>query len=218
MPNRDITKRLINTAASTTTSRCKQANCGMRVRNAEIASRRLILADREGPIAHATAQQENRREKGHGEESERRGAIAEQAHSVADDIVVLARGCVRGQFSGADVDVDRVTRLFAEGRENAGGSLQSPKQSYSKGIGRELIAPLEQAGAMVVPTARSDGDLASLGPHALWLNVRDLASIKHMVSAVVAKHGRIDVLVNNASDLGLGVTPNVPSAEWRRAA
>jgi simple sugar transport system permease protein len=39
----------------------------------------------------------------------------QQALSVADDIVVLARGRVRGQFSSADVDVDRVTRLVAEG-------------------------------------------------------------------------------------------------------
>ena len=39
----------------------------------------------------------------------------QQALSVADDIVVLARGCVMGQFSGEDVDIDRVTRLVAEG-------------------------------------------------------------------------------------------------------
>jgi NAD(P)-dependent dehydrogenase (short-subunit alcohol dehydrogenase family) len=84
----------------------------------------------------------------------------------------------------------------------------------SKGIGRELIAPLEQAGAVVVPTARSDGDLASLGPHAQRLDVRNLASIKQMVSAVVAKHGRIDVLVNNA---GLGFARaalDVTEADW----
>jgi simple sugar transport system ATP-binding protein len=39
----------------------------------------------------------------------------QQALSVADDIVVLARGRVMGQFSSADVDIDRVTRLVAEG-------------------------------------------------------------------------------------------------------
>jgi simple sugar transport system permease protein len=39
----------------------------------------------------------------------------QQALSVADDIVVLARGRVMGQFSSANVDIDSVTRLVAEG-------------------------------------------------------------------------------------------------------
>ena len=39
----------------------------------------------------------------------------QQALSVADDVVVLARGRVMGQFSKADADVDEVTRLVAAG-------------------------------------------------------------------------------------------------------
>jgi simple sugar transport system ATP-binding protein len=39
----------------------------------------------------------------------------QQALSVADDVVVLARGRVTGQFSSADVDVERVTQLVAQG-------------------------------------------------------------------------------------------------------
>ena len=61
----------------------------------------------------------------------------------------------------------------------------------SKGIGRELIAPLARAGAVVAPTARSDADLASLAEdarrdglrvHPQRLDVRDLESIERMVS------------------------------------
>ncbi len=39
----------------------------------------------------------------------------QQALSVADDIVVLARGRVTGRFSTADVDLERVTQLVAQG-------------------------------------------------------------------------------------------------------
>ncbi len=39
----------------------------------------------------------------------------QQALSVADDIVVLARGRVIGQFSSADADLERVTKLVAQG-------------------------------------------------------------------------------------------------------
>jgi simple sugar transport system permease protein len=39
----------------------------------------------------------------------------QQAMSVADDVVVLARGRVMGQFSSADADLEQVTRLVAQG-------------------------------------------------------------------------------------------------------
>jgi simple sugar transport system permease protein len=39
----------------------------------------------------------------------------QQAMSVADDIVVLARGRVMGQFSSAEADLERVTQLVAKG-------------------------------------------------------------------------------------------------------
>jgi len=39
----------------------------------------------------------------------------QQALSVADDVVVLARGRVMGQFSSADADLERVTQLVAQG-------------------------------------------------------------------------------------------------------
>ena len=39
----------------------------------------------------------------------------QQAMSVADEVVVLARGRVMGQFSSADADIERVTQLVAQG-------------------------------------------------------------------------------------------------------
>jgi len=93
----------------------------------------------------------------------------------------------------------------------------------SKGIGRELTFLLAETGARVVPTARTDADLDALAAEARSkgfavfpqkLDVLDVASIKAAVAAIVAAHGRIDVLVNNA---GLGFARaafDVSEADW----
>ena len=93
----------------------------------------------------------------------------------------------------------------------------------SKGIGRELTVLLAETGAVVVPTVRTDADLAELASeaqsrgmtvHPQRLDVRDVASITEAVSAIVATHGAIDVLVNNA---GLGFARaafDVTEADW----
>jgi ABC-type sugar transport system ATPase subunit len=38
----------------------------------------------------------------------------QQAMSVADDVVVLSRGRVMGQFSSAEADLERVTQLVGQ--------------------------------------------------------------------------------------------------------
>jgi NAD(P)-dependent dehydrogenase (short-subunit alcohol dehydrogenase family) len=93
----------------------------------------------------------------------------------------------------------------------------------SKGIGRELTPLLAETGAVVVPTVRTDADAAALSSeaqprgltvHPQRLDVRDVASINATVSRIVAAHGRIDVLVNNA---GLGFARaafDVTEADW----
>jgi hypothetical protein len=93
----------------------------------------------------------------------------------------------------------------------------------SKGIGRELTILLADTGALVVPTVRTDDDAAAVASearshgltvHPERLDVRDVASINEAVSRIVAAHGRIDVLVNNA---GLGFARaafDVTEADW----
>ena len=39
----------------------------------------------------------------------------QQALSVADEVIVLARGRVMGQFSSTDADLERVTQLVGQG-------------------------------------------------------------------------------------------------------
>ena len=87
----------------------------------------------------------------------------------------------------------------------------------SRGIGRGVAEGLAAAGAAVAVTARTQDDAAEVvaaivdeggraSAHAL--DVTDLASISTTVDAIVAKHGRLDVLVANA---GLGA--NLPALE-----
>lgn len=72
----------------------------------------------------------------------------------------------------------------------------------STGIGREAVGHLARAGFLVVATARrpeSIQDLARPGEvEAERLDVTDAAQRQAVVEAVLARHGRIDALVNNA--------------------
>jgi NAD(P)-dependent dehydrogenase (short-subunit alcohol dehydrogenase family) len=93
----------------------------------------------------------------------------------------------------------------------------------SKGIGRELTILLAETGAVVVPTVRTDADAVAvtteaqsrgLTVHPRLLDVRDVTSINEAVSRILAAHGGIDVLVNNA---GLGFARaafDVTEADW----
>jgi 3-oxoacyl-[acyl-carrier protein] reductase len=76
----------------------------------------------------------------------------------------------------------------------------------SRGIGRAVVARLASRGALVVAAARGDhaaetvaGVLASGGrAEAAPLDVTDAAAVTALVKGVVERHGRLDVLVNNA--------------------
>ena len=76
----------------------------------------------------------------------------------------------------------------------------------SRGIGQAIATRLAGAGATVVAAARGenaavtvDAILAAGGKaEAVALDVTDPAAIDAVVSALLTRHGRIDVLVNNA--------------------
>ena len=76
----------------------------------------------------------------------------------------------------------------------------------SRGIGRGIATTLAASGAHVVAAARGDHaagtaeDIAAAGHSAetASLDVTDSASIDAMLAGVLARHGRIDILVSNA--------------------
>jgi len=76
----------------------------------------------------------------------------------------------------------------------------------SRGIGRGIAEMLASRGAHVVAGARGDhaqgtvDGIRETGGHAerVSLDVTDAASVDAMVAGVLERHGRVDVLVNNA--------------------
>jgi 3-oxoacyl-[acyl-carrier protein] reductase len=76
----------------------------------------------------------------------------------------------------------------------------------SRGIGRAIASRLSRAGAIVVAAARGEhaaetvAEITAAGGRAepASLDVTDLAAVDRTVASVIERHGRIDVLVNNA--------------------
>jgi NADP-dependent 3-hydroxy acid dehydrogenase YdfG len=88
----------------------------------------------------------------------------------------------------------------------------------STGIGRALARELRATGHRPFATARrleSIADLAAEGIETLRLDVNDPESAREAVGAVVARTGRIDVLVNNAGINLFGPVMEMPLDEMR---
>ncbi|MBF9066880.1 oxidoreductase [Streptacidiphilus fuscans] len=91
----------------------------------------------------------------------------------------------------------------------------------SSGFGRAIAEAVVAAGDIVVAAARRTGpldDLVAAHPgqvEALRLDVTDTAGAQAAVDGVVAKHGRIDVLVNNAGRGVVGAVEETTDAELR---
>jgi NAD(P)-dependent dehydrogenase (short-subunit alcohol dehydrogenase family) len=73
----------------------------------------------------------------------------------------------------------------------------------NRGIGREVVRQLLEAGFSTILTARDEAGgraaAAELGAELLQLDVSDDASVDRCLRAVEERHGRLDVLVNNAA-------------------
>ncbi|WP_225821131.1 oxidoreductase [Streptomyces naphthomycinicus] len=91
----------------------------------------------------------------------------------------------------------------------------------TSGFGREITEAAVAAGDLVVGAARRPealDDLVAAHPgrvEALRLDVTDAAAIDAAVRDVVARHGRIDVLVNNAGRTHVGAVEETTDAELR---
>ncbi|GAA2732489.1 oxidoreductase [Streptomyces nogalater] len=91
----------------------------------------------------------------------------------------------------------------------------------SSGFGRAITEAAVAAGDLVVGAARSPEaleDLVAAHPgkvEALRLDVTDGAAIEAAVADVVARHGRIDVLVNNAGRTHVGAVEETTDQELR---
>ena len=95
----------------------------------------------------------------------------------------------------------------------------------STGVGLHTAARLAEAGWQVVATMRDTAKAATLQAECAALgvalaveplDVADPASIDHTVAAVLARHGRIDLLVNNAGAGFLGSIEQTSDADLRR--
>ena len=95
----------------------------------------------------------------------------------------------------------------------------------ARGLGRGLAEALARAGAKVVV---GDIDLAAaealcaglsgggMSADAVHVDVTDPASVDRLVAEAVARHGRIDVMVNNAGIAAGGEFEHVPAETMRR--
>ena len=92
----------------------------------------------------------------------------------------------------------------------------------SRGIGREAALQLAQAGARVgVNYHRSKDEALALvrelgkGAMAIQADVADAAQTESMINAIVARFGRIDVLVNNAATFEMNLFDSDDYASWQ---
>ncbi|KUP97835.1 SDR family NAD(P)-dependent oxidoreductase [Thermobifida cellulosilytica] len=91
----------------------------------------------------------------------------------------------------------------------------------SRGIGAAIARGYAERGALVVGAARSADQLRALAAtdpehiSTATVDLRDEESLSGLVDLVVERHGRIDVLVNNAGVAPAADFATEPVAQWR---
>jgi len=81
----------------------------------------------------------------------------------------------------------------------------------SSGIGQAIAAALATEGATVVRVSRS-----MTGEGAMQADVTDRAGVHAMVAAVVAQHGKVDILVNAAGVMYFTLLKNAKYEQWEK--
>ena len=96
----------------------------------------------------------------------------------------------------------------------------------SRGIGRAIALELARQGATVIGTATSQAGAAAIGEalaagqagagvgHGEVLDVTDAAGTDALIESLAGRHGRIDVLVNNAGITRDGLAMRMKDADW----
>lgn len=80
----------------------------------------------------------------------------------------------------------------------------------SRGLGRVLVDELKQQGSTII-FANRDAELgaqvaAETGTEYVQLDLTDFGSIEALFAHIVAKYGKLDVLINNAAETGGGAS------------
>jgi len=85
----------------------------------------------------------------------------------------------------------------------------------ASGLGLATAERFAKEGAVVVGADVTEAD-ANSGSGCRALDVRDEAAVSALVDAIVAEHGRLDVVVNYAGVAGGGPVHMVDAADWDR--
>jgi 3-oxoacyl-[acyl-carrier protein] reductase len=92
----------------------------------------------------------------------------------------------------------------------------------SRGLGRELVKHLAQAGATVAAVARDEAGLVETarqaGGHVTIFpaDLCDIASLERLVQSIVTTVGPVDILINNAAIQGpMGLFDELDFAQWQ---
>ncbi|OQA99089.1 MAG: Cyclopentanol dehydrogenase [Bacteroidetes bacterium ADurb.Bin217] len=90
----------------------------------------------------------------------------------------------------------------------------------SAGIGKETAKQLLQKGMYTVYGAarrvENMQDIATIGAHIISLDITNDSSIRNCIDTIIAKEGRIDILINNAGYGSYGAIEDVSIDEAKR--
>jgi NAD(P)-dependent dehydrogenase (short-subunit alcohol dehydrogenase family) len=109
--------------------------------------------------------------------------------------------------------------LLTDPQATQGTAMSTPSQvvvitGVSSGIGRAAAQKFAQSGCQVFGTVRNTSKAQAIpGVELVEMDVRDDASVQRAIQAIVARAGRIDVLVNNAGGALLGAVEETSIAE-----
>lgn len=89
----------------------------------------------------------------------------------------------------------------------------------TRGIGNAIASRLKAHGAELVVTGRDENLLEAWrkeGALAVAADVRDVRQVEELVEAIMKRHGRIDIVINNAGVTQDGPLMRMSDADWNK--